>query len=308
MATKVIPLVCTIFVHAVCAAKLQVEVLISGLKQPRSVACGGGKIYWADRDSRKIQRANLDGSDVEDIVEADFGVKSVAVDNDTIFWPVPSEQKIQSANLDGSSVGDVLTNTGAVSGIQLVSGRLYWFGDQKRIVSAAVNGEDVRDAANGANPCHIAVAGNRVFWTEWGLRSAVLDGGEATELVPTANTHGTGIAVNSIEGKVYWVYDHRSGQLRHGATETAGTDRLTRANFDGTNVEDIADFATDQTPYGMAFCGSSLIIADKTGAILSVSIPDNYNGTGVFAGRTVAPGPAAVAKFLPWVALVISLA
>jgi len=44
--------------------------LVSGLNVPFGIALdlGAGKMYWTDAFTDKIQRANLDGSDVEDLV------------------------------------------------------------------------------------------------------------------------------------------------------------------------------------------------------------------------------------------------
>ena len=44
----------------------------SGLVNPRGLAVdsAAGKLYWTDYGSDRIQRANLDGSEVEDLVTA----------------------------------------------------------------------------------------------------------------------------------------------------------------------------------------------------------------------------------------------
>ncbi len=45
-------------------------VIVPGLQRPRDLALdlGGGKIYWVDESTKKIQNANLDGSGVADVV------------------------------------------------------------------------------------------------------------------------------------------------------------------------------------------------------------------------------------------------
>ena len=55
----------------------------------------GGKIYWADSDTRKIQRANLDGTNVEDIITVKSG------------WPyyVAVDYKRRQVILDGLKSG-----------------------------------------------------------------------------------------------------------------------------------------------------------------------------------------------------------
>ena len=62
----------------------------------------GGKIYWVN--SSKIQRAQLDGTGVEDLV--DDGPGSLAVDgtHQKLYWSDWVNRKISRSNLDGSDV------------------------------------------------------------------------------------------------------------------------------------------------------------------------------------------------------------
>ena len=72
----------------------------------------GGKIYWTDWDTDKIQRANLDGSSVEDLATTGLSRPSgIALDvaGRKIYWTDSGTDKIQRANLDGSSVEDLVT-------------------------------------------------------------------------------------------------------------------------------------------------------------------------------------------------------
>ena len=68
------------------------ELLVTGLVNPSGIALdvAGGKIYWTDIGAGKIQRANLDGSAVEDIltVGAVFAPLAVALDvnGNKIYW------------------------------------------------------------------------------------------------------------------------------------------------------------------------------------------------------------------------------
>ena len=72
---------------------------------------GAGKLFWVNPTANIIQRANLDGSEIEDIVTGDIGFPAnVAVDlvADKIYWPNYEGNKIQRANLDGTEVEDVM--------------------------------------------------------------------------------------------------------------------------------------------------------------------------------------------------------
>ena len=87
------------------------------------------KMYWTDVDTDKIQRANLDGSNVEDLVTGlsdPFGI-ALDVAKGKMYWTDQYIDKIQRADLDGSNVEDLVT-TGLFSsiGIALDLGQMYW--------------------------------------------------------------------------------------------------------------------------------------------------------------------------------------
>jgi cytoskeletal protein CcmA (bactofilin family) len=76
-------------------------------------------MYWTDFGTAKIQRANLDGSSVEDLVTGLPAPLGIALDRSAgkMYWTDAGTNKIQRANLDGSSVEDLVT-----TGLSLPSG------------------------------------------------------------------------------------------------------------------------------------------------------------------------------------------
>ncbi len=69
-------------------------------------------MYWTDRRTDKIQRANLDGSHVEDLVTGGLDKPNglaLDVSGGKMYWTDAGANKIQRANLDGSNVEDLLT-------------------------------------------------------------------------------------------------------------------------------------------------------------------------------------------------------
>ena len=70
------------------------------------------KMYWYDQEVDKIQRANLDGSSIEDLVTAGItNIKAMALDiaGGKMYWADEDVDKIQRANLDGSNIEDLVT-------------------------------------------------------------------------------------------------------------------------------------------------------------------------------------------------------
>ena len=79
----------------------------------------GGHIYWTG--TGKIQRAALDGSDVEDLVTGLDYPASIALDmaGGHMYWTDLGTGKIQRAALDGSNIEDLIIGLGYPYGIAL---------------------------------------------------------------------------------------------------------------------------------------------------------------------------------------------
>ena len=82
-------------------------------------------IYWRDSGTGKIQRANLDGSNIEDLVTIEgssvYGPHGLALDvnRGKIYWTTNAtyyRDKIQRANLDGSNIETIFTTKSDISG------------------------------------------------------------------------------------------------------------------------------------------------------------------------------------------------
>ena len=125
----------------------QVETLVNlGPLLPLGIAVDtqNAKVYWTEVRDDKIQRANLDGSGVQDVVT---GVRSagIAVDSvgGSIYWIDGLSMAIQRANLDGSNVEDVVVGLDNPTNLDLDlnAGKIYWtdsgaFGKINRIERA----------------------------------------------------------------------------------------------------------------------------------------------------------------------------
>ena len=109
-------------------------------------------MYWTDFDDCKIQRANLSGANIEDLVPQVCPSK-IAVDiaRGKMYWTESTLfSKIRRANLDGSNVEDLVTQNRDTapefSGIALdVAGdKMYWI-DGRKIRRANLNGTNIQD-------------------------------------------------------------------------------------------------------------------------------------------------------------------
>ncbi len=181
-----------------------IETLVTNLHVPRGIALDlvHGKMYWSDLGggTKRIERANLDGSEREYLVLAEAYNLALDVIGGKMYWPNISNttgRKIQRANLDGTDVEDLVT-TGVYgpSGIALdmSDGKMYWT-DQgtHKIQRANLDGTIVQDVVTTGldRPFGIALhlEAGRMYWVDWGelpnIRRAGLDGSNVEDLITT---------------------------------------------------------------------------------------------------------------------------
>ena len=112
----------------------QVQDVVTGLGSlpPSDIAVDGSgrKVYWSDDFlADRIQRANLDGTDRQDVV-GELSPTGIALDvsGGKIYWADGRGNKIQRADLNGANVQDVVTGLQDPTDVALdVSGaKIYW--------------------------------------------------------------------------------------------------------------------------------------------------------------------------------------
>ena len=204
-------------------------------------------IYWTDSGTDTIRRANIDGSNVQDIVTTGLRTPTdIAVDLnfDKVYWTDSGTDKIQWADLDGSNIEDIVTTglrtpTGIV--VDTFWGNVFWIdsGTDKiqraSLTSSDVIPTDISDVVTTGlrTPTDIAIDPydpnlGKIYWTDSGtdkIQRANLDGSNITDLVTTGLRTPTSIALDLVAGKMYWT--------------DSGTDKIQRANLDGSNITDL---------------------------------------------------------------------
>ncbi|KAA3597653.1 MAG: T9SS C-terminal target domain-containing protein [Calditrichaeota bacterium] len=209
------------------------------------------KIYWVDEGTDKIQRSDLDGSNVEDLVTTGLSIPyGMVVDptNSKMYWTDAGNRKIQRADLDGSNVEDLVTN--ASNGIIFVCGlalditnsKMYWVDfSTKKVQRANLDGSSVEDLVTGLGiPYGIAidVTNSKMYWNDTGtnkIQRANLDGSSVEDIVTGLNDPW-GMTIDLTNSKIYWVDN--------------GTDKIQRSNLDGSSIEDLVTSGLN-TPRGI---------------------------------------------------------
>ena len=216
------------------------EDLVTGLRNPSGLAldASAGKLYWSDSGTDKIQRSNLDGSEVEDLVTSGLRHPSgLALDAvaGKLYWTDYGTDRIQRANLDGSEVEDVVTDLRSPLGLALdaAAGKLYWadYGTDK-IQRSNLDGTEVEDlVTTGLRvPRGLALdaSAGKLYWSDSGtdkIQRANLDGTEVEDVIASGLDVPRGLALDASAGKLYWT--------------DSGTDKIQRSNLNGSEVEDV---------------------------------------------------------------------
>ena len=235
------------------------ENLVTDVCSPINIALdiSGGQMYWTS--GCKIQRANLDGSNVEELVPSSKGIKegiALDIDGNKMYWTIwGAVNKIQCANLDGSEVEDIVPGLKSPRGIALdiPNGKMYWADlGAGKIQRANLDGSEVEDIITdllGPNGIALDSDENKIYWADefsGKIQCANLDGSNLKTLfVRYGRFIGTamsipfdilnlkiyyadspiGIALDISGGKIYWTTPHKY--------------KIQRANLDGSNIEDV---------------------------------------------------------------------
>jgi len=116
------------------------------------------RMYWTDTFADTIQRANLDGSNIETVVNGVTASLGIAVDriNGKIYWVDIGQfisgfgdEVIRRANLDGSGVETLLTTADGLRhpwaiNVDPAGGKIYWAdGNTQKIYRANLDGSSL---------------------------------------------------------------------------------------------------------------------------------------------------------------------
>ena len=274
-----------------------IEVLIAGLKRPMDIALlAGDKIYWTEETGRKldirrygagleigkIQQANLDGSNVKEILTDLSNLGDIALDvvRDNIYW---SERfhTIQQADLDGSNVEPIVSgstdsyNTGKMA-LDVLAGKIYWISAFNGVFNSVIQRANL-DGSN-VEPI-VTIPPEREHWD-----------------------HYEAFALDQIGNKIYGAIQTSTFSSSEGAYRT-GTE-FSRSNLDGSNIEKMwrpsfnwweippatTDIALDLShPTSVSAPATPSPIPTTSG--LSPNFPNPFNASTQIAYDIATPGP-----------------
>uniref|UniRef100_A0A4W3JHK9 Low density lipoprotein receptor-related protein 4 n=1 Tax=Callorhinchus milii TaxID=7868 RepID=A0A4W3JHK9_CALMI len=178
-------------------------------------------VFWSDVTLDRIMKANLNGSNVEEVVST--GLESpggLAIDwiHDKLYWTDSGTSRIEVANLDGTQRKVLLwQNLEKPRAIALhpMEGTIYWtdWGNTPRIEYAAMDGSNRRIIADThlfwPNGLTIDYAGQKMYWVDAKhhvIERADLDGQNRKAVISQGLPHPFAITV--FEDSLYWTDWH----------------------------------------------------------------------------------------------------
>ena len=192
------------------------------------------KIYWPDFGLSTIQRMNIDGSNIEEVVPLAGANKPPTSywdkDSGKIYWSDTGTNTIKYANLDGSNIETLVPVN---------------FSDDPPFIPIWLTAELALDNVN-----------RKLYWSDFGsetIKRVNLDGTNIEELISDS---AYSIALDLEEEKIYFAHSN------HG---------VRRANLDGTSIEDIL-FGHDHPngggfscgKYGIRYCRPQIILCGNS--------------------------------------------
>ena len=220
------------------------EDLVTTGSSPRGIALDvvGGKMYWTDWSENRVKRSDLNGSNVETLLDKSSGEPlSIALDlpRAKIYWVQNESPSIWRANLDGTAEELVVQGVGGDGPVALavdyIGQKLYWTDDRDegsiRRASLDGSGEEfvLCTGLVNANSLALDLAGQTVYWADNGLDMIQRCGfdGSGKEALVTLAEDPHAICLDLDAGKMYWT-EYFLGTMQ-------------RSDLDGSDIETIID-------------------------------------------------------------------
>ena len=112
------------------------------------------KMYWTEWGGGKVRRADLDGSNAEDLVTGLDELVGIALDvaGGKMYWTDLGRDKIQCADLNGSNVEDLVTGLASPFDVALdiAGGKMYWTDlGRDKIQRSNLDGSNIQNLLTG---------------------------------------------------------------------------------------------------------------------------------------------------------------
>eukprot|EP00057_Strongylocentrotus_purpuratus_P026506 XP_011680980.1 PREDICTED: low-density lipoprotein receptor-related protein 1 isoform X3 [Strongylocentrotus purpuratus] len=189
------------------------------------------RIYWTDLQRKSINRAFINGTDIETVIEGIPYAYNLAIDwvSRNMYWTnlSPDKSTINIARLDGSFQNEIdnlnLTNPKSIV-IEPTVGIMYWInaGPIPSIEKARMDGTNQTSIVTGHvlnNPTGLAIdrSKQRLYWTDAGLfkiKTSNLEGGNIQDFL-SLDEASQPSAITVTPDKVFWADNNDLGTIKY---------------------------------------------------------------------------------------------
>jgi DNA-binding beta-propeller fold protein YncE len=218
---------------------------VSAVGTPAGIVVDGdnGKVYFTDNhtDVATIQRMNLDGSNLEDVVTNNQAV-AIALDRyaEKIYFTTTDgtgdDYSVKRANTDGTNVETLYVSiTGTPRGVALDTrnGKVYFTDNHigvAKIQRMNLDGSGLEDVMTGVRAVSIIldVDNGKMYYTtndDWSVKRANMDGTNVESLHVSDTGTPSGITLDLNDDNVYFTDGHLT------------VETIWRMNLDGSELE-----------------------------------------------------------------------
>ena len=174
------------------------------------------KLYWTDRGAGKVQRANLDGSDVDTLYDLPgTNLRGIAVDRAAgfFFFADNARDRIYRSTLDGRSLKVIVEKDlgfPADVAVDPHNKSVYWCDQQMgRIGKCDYDGGNRKTVIETPQPYYLDIdsKNDRIFWGDFSqgnIFQCKLDGGEKKTLIKGL-TWVRSVKLDAGKDTLYWI-------------------------------------------------------------------------------------------------------
>ncbi len=219
------------------------DIEVGGTAHDVALDLVAGKVYWTNLVQRRIERANLDGSAVEEVVDGVDSPTGIAVDvgAQQVYWTDSSgdDGVVRRANFDGTGSELLVTVASAELGhveLDVDGGKMYWVNTSAGEISRAnLDGSSIEQVVtlSGRGGISLDLTAGKIYWVDWAVgsvegmvRRASLDGSGIEDL-PLQVIGPTDIAVDPARSRLYVLEEERRERSSIQGSNIDGLDQST---------------------------------------------------------------------------------
>ena len=157
------------YIYRMNRADENTEEIVKGINAVSGLAVdeSEGKIYWTSAFPARIQRANLDGTDIETIHSEKHSYTGLDIHGSYLYWTQVSQRpKIKRSALGGAQIETLIEGPRSWA-VEEYNGKIYYTqqGDNT-IMKANLDGTGQEIVVSGTDGWGMDVEGNHVYWID----------------------------------------------------------------------------------------------------------------------------------------------